>query len=120
MSMPGGSEPATSLEKQTRLFNGAHGQAIVADVVGRGPPVVLAHGGGQTRAAWARTATALMQAGHPAIAIDMRGHGESALHFTGGWRAMTRRRTAPRSRTSSTSCNSKACATNWSMRFRSA
>jgi hypothetical protein len=40
----------TALEKQRQLFSGAHGQAIVADVVGRGAPVVLAHGGGQTRA----------------------------------------------------------------------
>ena len=71
------SEPTASLEKRRRLFTGAHGQAIVADVVGRGAPVVLAHGGGQTRTAWARTAAVLMQAGHQAIAIDMRGHGES-------------------------------------------
>jgi pimeloyl-ACP methyl ester carboxylesterase len=57
----------------------------VADVVGRGSPVVLAHGGGQTRTAWARTATALMQAGHQAIAIDMRGHGESEWSPSGAY-----------------------------------
>ena len=84
--MPGGSEPTAALEKRRRLFTGAHGQAIVADVVGRGAPVVLAHGGGQTRAAWARTATALMQAGHQAIAIDMRGHGESEWSPSGAYR----------------------------------
>jgi pimeloyl-ACP methyl ester carboxylesterase len=83
--MPGGSEPTTALEKRRRLFTGAQGQAIVADVVGRGSPVMLAHGGGQTRAAWARTTTALMQAGHQAIAIDMRGHGESEWSPSGAY-----------------------------------
>jgi pimeloyl-ACP methyl ester carboxylesterase len=83
--MQRGSEPTTTPEKRRRLFTGAHGQAIVADVVGRGSPVVLAHGGGQTRTAWARTATALMQAGHQAIAIDMRGHGESEWSPSGAY-----------------------------------
>jgi len=83
--MQGGSEPTAALEKRRQLFTGAHGQAIVADVVGRGSPVVLAHGGGQTRAAWARTATALMQAGYQAIAIDMRGHGESEWSPSGAY-----------------------------------
>ena len=63
--------------KTRRVFKGAYGNAIVADVSGEGAPVLLAHGGGQTRAAWARTANALAKAGHQAIAIDMRGHGES-------------------------------------------
>ena len=84
--MQRGSEPTTTPEKRRRLFTGAHGQAIVADVVGRGSPVVLAHGGGQTRTAWARTATALMHAGHQAIAIDMRGHGESEWSPSGAYR----------------------------------
>src|ERR1700733_2936940 len=83
--MPGGSEPAATRENRRRLFTGAQGQAIVADVVGRGAPVVVAHGGGRTRAAWARTATALMQAGHQAIAIDMRGHGESEWSPSGAY-----------------------------------
>jgi pimeloyl-ACP methyl ester carboxylesterase len=71
--------------KRRQLFTGADGQTIVADVVGRGSPVLLAHGGGQTRAAWARTATALTKAGHEAIAIDMRGHGESAWSPSGAY-----------------------------------
>jgi len=80
-----GSEPTTAPEKRRQLFAGAQGQAIVADAVGRGSPVLLAHGGGQTRAAWARTVTALMQAGHEAIAIDMRGHGESEWSPSGAY-----------------------------------
>jgi pimeloyl-ACP methyl ester carboxylesterase len=71
--------------KQRKLFTGAQGQAIVADAVGRGSPVLLAHGGGQTRAAWGRTAVALMEAGHQAIAIDMRGHGESEWSPSGAY-----------------------------------
>jgi pimeloyl-ACP methyl ester carboxylesterase len=74
--MPEGSSPRREV-KRRKVFTGAHGQSIVADTLGHGSPVVLAHGGGQTRAAWAGTAIALMKAGHQAIAIDMRGHGES-------------------------------------------
>jgi pimeloyl-ACP methyl ester carboxylesterase len=78
-------EPPGQRTKRRKVFRGAHGQAIVADMVGRGSPVLLAHGGGQTRAAWARTAAALMQAGHQAIAIDLRGHGESEWSPTGAY-----------------------------------
>jgi len=68
-------------------FRGAQGQSIVADVLGHGPPVLLAHGGGQTRAAWTKIVGTLAKTGYQAIAIDMRGHGESewspagAYHF---------------------------------------
>ncbi len=41
------------------------------------PCVVLLHGGGQTRHAWAGTAATLAEAGWYAMAIDQRGHGES-------------------------------------------
>lgn len=73
---------------QRRIYTGAHGQTIAAETVGEGPPVLLAHGGGQTRAAWSKVSRALAKAGYQAIAIDMRGHGESewspsgAYHFT--------------------------------------
>lgn len=39
--------------------------------------VVLAHGGGQTRHSWQRTAAALAAQGWRAIAYDARGHGDS-------------------------------------------
>jgi pimeloyl-ACP methyl ester carboxylesterase len=41
------------------------------------PPVVLLHGGGQTRHAWAGTAAALARGGWYALTVDQRGHGES-------------------------------------------
>lgn len=39
--------------------------------------VLLAHGGGQTRYAWGGTAKALAAAGWLAVALDLRGHGDS-------------------------------------------
>lgn len=40
-------------------------------------PVLLLHGGGQTRGAWGETGATLAARGWPAIAVDLRGHGES-------------------------------------------
>lgn len=40
-------------------------------------PVVLLHGGGQTRHSWRNTGRELGAAGWHAIAVDLRGHGES-------------------------------------------
>src|SRR5215472_10398063 len=42
-----------------------------------GQPVLLLHGGGQTRNAWGETARVLAEHGYYALAIDLRGHGES-------------------------------------------
>lgn len=40
-------------------------------------PVVLLHGGGQTRHSWSGTAEALAREGWHAVAVDLRGHGDS-------------------------------------------
>src|SRR5262249_18999784 len=62
----------------TAMFKGAHGNTLVADVFGdAGQPVLLLHGGGQTRHAWGRTAEHLARAGALAYALDQRGHGDS-------------------------------------------
>jgi pimeloyl-ACP methyl ester carboxylesterase len=50
---------------------------------GPGQPVLLAHGFGQTRQSWAGTQERLARAGHPSLAWDMRGHGESARNPAG-------------------------------------
>jgi len=59
---------------------GADGNALIGDTFGDpgGPPVVLLHGGGQTRHAWGKTGAALAAGGFYAVAMDLRGHGESA------------------------------------------
>lgn len=68
-----------SQEPETVLFTGQGGVALRADAYGDkdAPPVVLLHGGGQTRHAWGGTAVRLAQAGFRALTLDLRGHGES-------------------------------------------
>lgn len=50
------------------------------------PPVVLLHGGGQTRHAWSGSAQALAGRGLYAIALDQRGHGDSGWASDGDYR----------------------------------
>ena len=58
---------------------GSNGIRLAADVAGdpAGPPVVLLHGGGQTRHAWGTTLDVLARRGWFAYTVDLRGHGES-------------------------------------------
>ena len=65
-------------EPNTVTFRG-DGVGLVADLFGpeSGAPVLLLHGGGQTRHAWRRTAESLASIGWRAIALDLRGHGDS-------------------------------------------
>lgn len=66
------------VQPSTAIFIGAAGNRLVADVFGdAGQPVMLLHGGGQTRHAWGRTAEHLARAGATAYALDQRGHGDS-------------------------------------------
>lgn len=60
-------------------FAGADGVRLAADVAGPsgGAPVVLLHGGGQTRASWKGAVTALASRGYRAVSLDLRGHGDS-------------------------------------------
>ena len=68
-------------------FEGFEGISLAADVWGeRGwPPVLLMHGGGQTRHAWGPTASALAASGWLAIALDLRGHGDSGWAHNGDY-----------------------------------
>src|SRR5262249_55528243 len=60
------------------MFTGASGNTLVGDVYGEeGPPVLLLHGGGQTRHAWKKTGELIARMGRVAYAIDQRGHGDS-------------------------------------------
>lgn len=57
----------------------AAGVELVADVYGdeSDPPVILLHGGGQTRHAWGKAASVFAAAGRYALSLDLRGHGHS-------------------------------------------
>lgn len=60
------------------MFKGASGNTMVGDVYGEeGPPVLLLHGGGQTRHAWKKTGDLVARMGRVAYAVDQRGHGDS-------------------------------------------
>jgi pimeloyl-ACP methyl ester carboxylesterase len=67
-----------SFQTETTRLQGA-GVELVADVSGEpgSPPVLLLHGGGQTRHAWGTAAAAFAGAGRRAYSIDLRGHGHS-------------------------------------------
>ena len=68
------------MQSKTVKFSGFEGLALVADVYGDDDawPVLLMHGGGQTRHAWGKTASQLAAAGWRAVSLDLRGHGDSA------------------------------------------
>ena len=75
----------TEMQRSRRQFvvddtdDGTVQLVIEADAIGdpANPPVVLVHGGGQTRHSWGGTATTLAEAGWYTITYDQRGHGES-------------------------------------------
>jgi non-heme chloroperoxidase len=63
---------------EDRKFSGA-GVTITASAAGdpQNPPILLLHGGGQTRHSWSAATRALAAHGYYAVAADLRGHGES-------------------------------------------
>src|SRR6202167_1017084 len=62
-----------------KTFAACGGVNLVGDVGGdlKGRPVILLHGGGQTRHSWGRAALELAARGYYVAAIDLRGHGDS-------------------------------------------
>lgn len=76
-----GCEPEKSRDLGTeRVFETRGGLKLVADTWGDPdrPPVLFAHGGGQTRHAWGNTARAVARQGWYTVSLDQRGHGDSA------------------------------------------
>lgn len=72
------SDISSSPSAGRRKFEG-RGVHLAGDVLGdtTGLPVLLLHGGGQTRHSWASAAEELARRGYYAVSIDFRGHGES-------------------------------------------
>ena len=72
-------EPSSPPASRAVTFAGRDGIRLESDAYGdpTARPVVLLHGGGQTRHAWGGTAAALARAGWYAVALDLRGHGDS-------------------------------------------
>src|SRR5262245_38410414 len=68
-------------------FEGFEGIHLVADVWGhdRDWPVLLMHGGGQTRHAWGHTAEIIARHGWRAVSLDLRGHGDSEWALNGDY-----------------------------------
>ncbi|MEV5827619.1 alpha/beta hydrolase [Spirillospora sp. NPDC052242] len=57
------------------------GGTIAYEVAGSGPLIVLAHGMGDSRAAYRAMIPALVAAGHRVAAVDLRGCGESSVDW---------------------------------------
>lgn len=64
---------------RTTSFRTSDGLVLIAEAYGEAdaPPVLLVHGGGQTRHSWGGTAKRLADLGWQAIVYDQRGHGDS-------------------------------------------
>lgn len=75
------------MEPTLTRFEGFEGIHLVADVWGSPDawPVLLMHGGGQTRHAWGSTAQTLAANGWRAVSLDLRGHGDSEWALNGDY-----------------------------------
>ena len=69
----------TERTTEVRHFEGHNGVKLAAEVGGDPDhaPVILMHGGGQTRHSWGTAAAALVARGHYVVSVDLRGHGAS-------------------------------------------
>jgi non-heme chloroperoxidase len=73
------SQTVASSGRRVEHVAGGGGAKLAVDRFGApdAPPVILLHGGGQTRHAWGATGRMLGQRGRHALALDLRGHGDS-------------------------------------------
>ncbi len=76
-----------ALAPRLTRFEGFEGIHLVGDVRGRDDawPVILMHGGGQTRHAWGNTAAVLASNGWKTVSLDLRGHGDSEWALNGDY-----------------------------------
>lgn len=72
-------ENAPKTASRSQRFTGHDNIDIVADVGGPddGLPIILLHGGGQTRHSWKKLALTLIGSGFRVTNVDLRGHGDS-------------------------------------------
>ena len=77
--MPRSLAIAMSDEPRSIELRGHEGIILRGDAYGspEARPVLLLHGGGQTRHSWSGTAQRLAQQGWHALSLDLRGHGQS-------------------------------------------
>jgi len=75
------------MQSETIKVEGSGGITLTAEASGKtdAMPVLLAHGGGQTRRAWKRVTRELAEAEFRPIAIDLRGHGDSEWASDGAY-----------------------------------
>jgi pimeloyl-ACP methyl ester carboxylesterase len=75
------------MDPERLVCRGANRIELVADAYGDPalPPVLLLHGGGQTRHSWGGTAETLASHGFYAVSADLRGHGDSEWDPTGDY-----------------------------------
>ena len=75
------------MQMTEKRFDG-HGLTLAADVMGdpTEEPVILLHGGGQTRASWGTALEAVAGEGFYGVALDLRGHGDSDWAQDGDYR----------------------------------
>ena len=75
------------LEPERATIIGSGSLALAADhwPAPGGRPVILMHGGGQTRHAWGETGRALAARGYEVVSLDLRGHGDSGWAHNGDY-----------------------------------
>lgn len=88
MGLSTGELETVTVSERILNWRGCDGNLLVGEAFGdeSRPPVLLLHGGGQTRHAWGGTGKALAAAGFYAVSLDMRGHGQSDWVVDGNYR----------------------------------
>jgi len=83
--------PKLASSISTQRYKGSRGITLVADVGGdpASPPVLLLHGGGQTRHSWSGAMHNLVARGYFVVNLDARGHGDSEWASDGDYTLST-------------------------------